>query len=68
MKDLTPHTKEAFEIVRNKPWALSLKHIWHIYADAKYYYVHDSFLGSNSSLAKRHGVIIDGQTGEILNR
>ncbi len=59
---------EAFEIVKQKPWSLSLKHVWHIYADSRYYYVHDAFLGSNSSLAKRQGVKIDGQTGEILNR
>ena len=63
---ITP--SETFEIVRNKPWALSMKHIWHIYADSKYYYVHDSCLGSNSSLAKRYGVKIDGKTGKILNR
>ena len=47
---------------------LALKHVWHVYADSKFYYVHDAFLGSNSSMAKKYGVKIDGQTGKIMNR
>ena len=45
---------------------LSLKHIWHIYADGSDYYVFDSFLRSDSKMAQ-HGLIVDGQTGEIKN-
>jgi uncharacterized iron-regulated membrane protein len=45
---------------------LSLKHIWHIYADGSNYYVVDSFLKSNSRIAES-GVIVDGQTGKIKN-
>ena len=59
---------EAYKIVlHTKPWMLSPKHVWHIYADSNYYYVHDAFWGSNSSSASL-GVKIDGQTGEIINR
>ena len=59
---------EAYEIVRNKPWALSQKHVWHIYADERNYYVIDSFLGSSPRKALRTGVVVDGQTGEIRRR
>jgi len=44
---------------------LEEKHIWHLYADSNYYYVHDSFLGSNSALARRFGVRINGRTGAV---
>jgi hypothetical protein len=59
---------EAYEIVRKKPWALSLKHIWHIYADDRNYYVMDSFLSSSPRKAIKTGVIVDGQTGTIIER
>jgi len=45
---------------------LSLKHIWHIYKDNSNYYIIDSFVKSNSQIA-RSGIIVDGQTGEIKN-
>ncbi len=48
--------------------ALSLKHVWHIYADSRYYYVHDTFLGDSPRRALAQGVRIDGQTGEIVRR
>lgn len=48
--------------------ALSLKHVWHIYADSRYYYVHDAFLGDSPRRAYAQGVRIDGQTGEIVRR
>lgn len=47
---------------------LSLKHIWHIYADTQYYYVHDTFLGGNARKAFANGVRIDGKTGNIVYR
>lgn len=47
---------------------ISLKHIWHIYADSHYYYVHDTFLGDSSKMAYDQGVRIDGQTGEVARR
>ena len=59
--------KQACDIVR-KEFALSLKHIWHIYYDSDYYYIHDSFLGSNSARAKRYGARVDGNTGKIEKR
>jgi hypothetical protein len=59
---------EAYETVRQKPWSLSLKHIWHIYADEKNYYIIDSFLGSNPKKAIKTGVIVDGQSGKIKER
>ena len=46
---------------------LSLKHIWHIYADDRNYYIIDSFLGSSAREALRNGVVIDGQTGKMKN-
>ena len=48
--------------------ALSLKHIWYVYADSRYYYVHDTFLGDSPRRAFAQGVRIDGQTGEIVRR
>lgn len=48
--------------------ALSLKHVWHIYADTQYYYVHDTFLGDSPRRAYVQGVRIDGRTGQIVKR
>ena len=56
---------EANQIVW-KERRLSLKHIWHIYADETNYYVVDSFLKSNTRNAES-GIIVDGQTGRIKN-
>jgi hypothetical protein len=47
---------------------ISLKHDWYIYADSRYYYVHDVYLGSSVRRAFNQGVRIDGQTGEIVRR
>ena len=47
---------------------LSQKHIWHIYADSRYYYVHDTFLSESPKRVYAQGVRIDGQTGEIVRR
>jgi hypothetical protein len=47
---------------------ISLKHISHIYADSRYYYVHDTFLGDSPRRAYVQGVRVDGQTGEIVRR
>ena len=57
----------AYVIARDSR-RLSLKHIWHIYADSRYYYVHDTFLGSGATRARATGLRIDGLTGEILLR
>ncbi len=59
---------QAYEVVKREPWALSSKHIWHIYADDRNYYIIDSFLGSSRYKALKTGVIVDGQTGEIKGR
>ena len=59
---------QAYEAVRMKPWTLSLKHTWHIYADDKNYYVIDSFLGSSPGRALKAGIVVDGQTGAIIER
>jgi hypothetical protein len=48
--------------------ALSLKHVWHIYSDSGYYYVHDTFLGDGPRRAFTQGVRVDGKTGEIVRR
>jgi len=48
--------------------ALSLKHTWYVYADSRYYYVHDIFLGATPHRAYVQGVRIDGQTREIVKR
>jgi hypothetical protein len=48
--------------------ALSLKHVWHVYADSRYYYVHDTFFGDGLRRALAQGVRIDGKTGEIVSR
>lgn len=48
--------------------ALSLKHVWHIYADSDYYYVHDTFLGDSPRRAFTQGIRVDGRTGEIARR
>ena len=57
----------AYAIARDSR-RLSLKHIWHIYADSRYYYVHDAFLGSGATRARKTGLRIDGLTGKILLR
>ncbi len=52
----------------DKVWAsrrLSLKHVWHLYADATHYYVLDSFLGSSPVQARLKGVRVDGRTGRL---
>lgn len=48
--------------------ALSLKHNWNIYSDSRYYYVHDTFLGSGPQRAFKQGIRVDGRTGEIVAR
>lgn len=48
--------------------SLSMKHAWHVYADSRYYYVHDTFLGDSPGRAYAQGVRVDGQTGEIVGR
>lgn len=59
--------KEACETIAESN-ALSLKHVWHIYADSRYYYVHDIFLGDGARRAHKQGVRIDGRTGKIVRR
>jgi hypothetical protein len=58
---------QAASAVR-KSGALSLKHVWHVYADSGYYYVQDTFLGDGPHRAFAQGVRIDGRTGEIVRR
>lgn len=58
---------QAFEIARESKM-ISLKHVWHVYADSAYYYVHDTFLGDSPHRAYAQGVRIDGRTGEIVRR
>ncbi|MGH9880620.1 MAG: hypothetical protein ACRD6N_04225 [Pyrinomonadaceae bacterium] len=58
---------QAFSLARESG-ALSLKHVWYIYADSGYYYVHDTFLGDSPRRAFVQGVRIHGRTGEIVRR
>ncbi|HEY1084401.1 MAG TPA: hypothetical protein VGE29_19190 [Prosthecobacter sp.] len=58
---------QAFETVRQSR-IISLKHVWHVYADSRCYYVHDAFLGTSAGHAKNQGVRVDGQTGQILEQ
>ncbi len=44
--------------------SLSLKHTWHIYADADCYYVYDTFLGTGERKAYQ-GVKVSGKSGVI---
>jgi len=44
---------------------LSLKHIWHVYADADYYYVYDTFQGTGQRRAYNQGIKVDGKNGVI---
>lgn len=60
--------RQAYEIVRETPWTLSLKHVWHLHADGRYYYVHDTFGGDGAFRAFQQGVRVDGRTGEIVKR
>jgi hypothetical protein len=62
---ITP--SKAYSVVFDSR-ALSLKHVWQIYADSHYYYVHDTFLGDSRHRAFAQGVRIDGQTGEVVRR
>jgi hypothetical protein len=62
---ITP--SKAYSVVLDSR-ALSLKHVWHIYADSRFYYVHDAFLGDSPHQAYAQGVRIDGQSGEIVRR
>lgn len=64
--EITP--AQAFAKVRETPWALSLKHPWHVYADSRYYYFHDVFLDGNLRAAYTQGIRVDGRTGEIVPR
>lgn len=57
---------EAYSRVLNAR-RLSMKHVWHLYADDRNYYVIDSFPGSSAGMAVRSGVVVDGQTGELGN-
>jgi hypothetical protein len=56
--------RQAYDMIREANM-LSLKHVWHLYADSRYYYIHDVFLGSSAKLVRAEGVRINGQTGEI---
>src|SRR5438045_2057292 len=58
---------QALTIARESR-ALSLKHVWHVYAGSRYYYIHDAFWGSRARLAYLQGLRVDGQTGEIIPR
>ena len=60
---ITPY--QAFEITR-KGFHRSLKHQWHLYADSKYYYVHDAFLGDSPKEVHKYGMRIDGRTGKVV--
>lgn len=57
---------EADQMVRSSR-RLSLKHVYHLYADDRYYYVLDGYLGSNSFKAISGGIKMDGQSGRILD-
>ena len=58
---------QAYSIVKDAK-ALSLKHIWHIYADAQFYYVIDTFLSDSPQTVFVNGVRVHGQMGEIVAR
>lgn len=58
---------QAYTVVREAK-ALSLKPIWHLYADSRYYYVQDAFTGSNRRRAYVQAVRVDGRTGRIVPR
>lgn len=62
---LTP--AKAYSVVWDAR-ALSLKHSWDIYSDSRYYYIHDTFLGSGPERAFKQGIRVDGGTGEIAAR
>lgn len=47
---------------------LSWKHEWEYFADSRYYYVNDTFLGKGANHAYRVGVRVDGRTGGIVDR
>ena len=42
--------------------------VHHIYADDKNYYICDGFFGSKTGKAVRTGLVIDGKTGDIVDR
>jgi hypothetical protein len=58
---------QALAAVRDSG-TLSLKHYWYVYADSRYYYIDDAFLGSNARTAYQRGRRVDGQTGEFVPR
>ncbi|HPY31464.1 MAG TPA: hypothetical protein PLT00_13705 [Verrucomicrobiota bacterium] len=58
---------EAYAVVFDSR-RLSLKHVWHIYADSHDYYVHDAFLGASPRRAFTQGVRVDGRTAEVVPR
>ena len=62
---ITP--KQAYDAVYQAPWRLSPKHLWHVYADDHNYYIVDALFGSSPRSARKYGVIIDGQTGQLKN-
>lgn len=62
---VTPAEAEAIVVQSRR---LCLKHIWHVYADAECYFVHDAFFFSNSARAARQGVRVHGKTGDIWDR
>lgn len=56
---------QAFQIARDSR-QLSLKHLWHLYADANHYFVHDSFPGVGAHRAYKQSLHIDGRTGKVV--
>ena len=58
---------QALATVRDSG-TLSLKHYWYVYADSRYYYIDDAFLGSNARTAYHRGRRVDGQTSEFVPR
>jgi hypothetical protein len=57
---ITPHDAQ---VIAEKELGMR-KTIQHIYADSKYYYIVDGFLGSNASKAAKTGYRVDGRTGK----
>lgn len=56
---------EAFRIAQESR-RLSLKHVWHLYSDSDFYYIHDTFLGDGSRRAFTQGLRINGRSGTII--
>ena len=67
-------TPNGFEITPKEAEQIRIQHagnsiaVHHIYADDSNYYICDGFLGSKAAKAVKSGLVINGKTGDVVDR